>query len=382
MTPKRFRVISSGADAVTVGESKDRSSDDECDITQQKKECKYSDSKDGELLSEYTGISVAGGGSFLSVEMIEKEEMSEFVGGRAQEKEGHDQVDEEVDEEEYTMQCESTVAAGKSLFFEKYNTDSSVYTDSTMTCPDTEKQLICIASIILTQIEMSETAEAKRAATLRAGFPEFEVLLREIKSSQSGAGAKADLDSSIGEVTTVPTLHDILEFLQHIYKKYSPSVNILSLVYLNRVDSLHGLRFNAKNWQALWVTVVIVAQKMWDDTSIKTGEYAKLLPGCSKQDLVVREVAFLKLLRYRVSVKSSLYAKFYYELRELFFKIVEHPSTPWEFRPLSIAKAKRIDALDHILESRLKRANPKIYASEVLVEQKEHNLRSGVSELR
>ena len=73
MTPKRFRVISSGADAVTVGESKDRSTDDECDIAQQKKECKYSDSKDGELLSEYTGISVAGGGSFLSAGMIEKE---------------------------------------------------------------------------------------------------------------------------------------------------------------------------------------------------------------------------------------------------------------------------------------------------------------------
>jgi hypothetical protein len=254
-----------------------------------------------------------------------------------------------------------------------------------MTCPDTAKQLICIASIIYTQIKISEEPEMKRVAQFRAGFPEFDVLLRPLQSSLchlDGADTTCSATLTIAEEYPVPTLDDVLEFLHHIFKQYSPAVNILSLVYLQRLEQLHGLRCRASNWQALWSTTVIIAQKMWDDTSIKTSEYVKLLPGCIKQDLRHRELTLLRLLRFTVSVKSSVYARYYYELRDLFIKIVQNPETPWEFRPMDIVKAKRLEALDQVVASRLKRATAKLYACEVPVQQKEHSLKIGLPILR
>lgn len=289
-------------------------------------------------------------------------------------------------EEKCSIYCDTTtIERSRSLLFEKYSTTSSVYTDSTMTCPDTAKQLICIASILYTQIQINEAPETKRAAQFRAGFPEFDVLLRPLKSSLSdldGSDTTCSASRTIAEEYPVPTLDDVLEFLHHIFKQYSPAVNILSLVYLKRLEQLHGLQCRASNWQALWSTTVIIAQKMWDDTSIKTSEYVKLLPGCIKQDLSHRELTLLRLLRFNVSVKASVYARYYYELRDLFIKIAEDPGTPWEFRPVSIVKAKRLEALDQVLASRLKRANAKVYACEVPVQQKEHSLKIGLPILR
>lgn len=61
---------------------------------------------------------------------------------------------------------------------------------------------------------------------------------------------------------------------------------------------------------------------MWDDKPLKTSAFAQLVPPITKGNLQDFEIKVLQLLDYTVSVKPSLYVKYYFELRDLFVSII------------------------------------------------------------
>lgn len=61
----------------------------------------------------------------------------------------------------------------------------------------------------------------------------------------------------------------------------------------------------------------MLAQKMWDDNPLSILAFSTALPGCSKRHLAKMEVHAMKLLEFNMSVAPSLYAKYYFELRQL-----------------------------------------------------------------
>jgi hypothetical protein len=133
--------------------------------------------------------------------------------------------------------------------------------------------------------------------------------------------------------------------LLHQCAKYSVECNIVALVYLNRMSNLKHLALTMLNWRAVWLTCIMVAQKMWDDKPLKTSAFAQLVPPITKGNLKDFEIKALQLLDYTVSVKSSLYVKYYFELRELFVSIIGFRESEWHVKPLSIRNARRMEAL-------------------------------------
>jgi hypothetical protein len=151
-----------------------------------------------------------------------------------------------------------------------------------------------------------------------------------------------------------------------------------------------------QNWRAIWAVSVILAQKMWDDTPLKTSAFVQILPSFSKQLLRQLELNALTVLQFStggcmgerirtsnsravktdcpkhclivflvqentvmlklmipspacyccfVGVKPSLYAQYYFELRTLFFEIqgASPANTGWSLKPLSVIKARRLE---------------------------------------
>lgn len=72
------------------------------------------------------------------------------------------------------------------------------------------------------------------------------------------------------------------------------------------------------NWRGMWLGCIILAQKVWDDASLRTSSFASILPGVTKSHLKALEVKIFMLLNYATNVKPSIYARFYFELREIF----------------------------------------------------------------
>jgi hypothetical protein len=145
----------------------------------------------------------------------------------------------------------------------------------------------------------------------------------------------------------VPTVDTIVRFMKLLQgcAKYSVECNILALVYMNRMSSTHHLALTAKNWRSVWITCIILAQKMWDDRPLKTSAFVLLVPPLTKADLRNFEKKALQLLDYSIGVKASLYVKYYFELRQLFTNIIGFKESDWLLKPLSVLQSRRLDVL-------------------------------------
>ena len=103
---------------------------------------------------------------------------------------------------------------------------------------------------------------------------------------------------------------------------YTPECNIIALVFINRITAVHTLPLTMLNWRSLWLVAIILAQKVWDDRPLKTSAFVHIIPAYTKKLLRDLELNALQLLQYLTNVKPSLYARYYFELRELFTEIM------------------------------------------------------------
>lgn len=143
----------------------------------------------------------------------------------------------------------------------------------------------------------------------------------------------------------MPTIDTIYRYISLIYRGagYSPECNIIALVFINRITTTHGILLTMQNWRALWLVAVILAQKVWDDKPRRTSAFTAILPSFPRKTLRDMESKALELLDYLTSVKPSLYAKYYFELRQLFTEIMGFQQSEWNLKPLSAVAAKKLE---------------------------------------
>jgi len=100
--------------------------------------------------------------------------------------------------------------------------------------------------------------------------------------------------------------------------QFSPECCIIALVYQNRLMAFTDVPLQPTNWRPLMLISLLVAQKVWDDRYLSNADFAFIYPFFVTEEINRLEKKFLELLQYNVTVKSSLYAKYYFELRALF----------------------------------------------------------------
>ena len=79
-----------------------------------------------------------------------------------------------------------------------------------------------------------------------------------------------------------------------------------------------------QNFRCLWIISLILSQKIWDDNPLKTCFWPFILPKFSNELLMNLELKSLELLDYKLIIKQSLYAKYYFELRGIYVDIIGH----------------------------------------------------------
>jgi hypothetical protein len=143
----------------------------------------------------------------------------------------------------------------------------------------------------------------------------------------------------------VPSLSEVFRFVTFLYQGstfYSPECNIMALVYINRLTVAGKLPMSFDNWRSIWLVVIMIAQKVWDDRPIRTSGFARLLNVNSK-DLRNLEFKTLTMLQFVTGVRPSLYARYYFELRQLYADIVGPLTTP-AWAPLSAFTKSKLRA--------------------------------------
>lgn len=159
----------------------------------------------------------------------------------------------------------------------------------------------------------------------------------------------------IAMLRETPTIDNILDFVKALYDcaQFSPECCIICLVYVNRLIAFTELPLQPTNWRPLVLCSLLVAQKVWDDRYLSNADFAFIYPFFVTEEINKLEKKFLELIQYNVTVKSQLYAKYYFEMRALFTdNEKEFPMTP-----LDKASAEKLELNSNRYKDKFEKAD-------------------------
>jgi hypothetical protein len=198
--------------------------------------------------------------------------------------------------------------------------------DSTITSPDIDQVLYCMSTAVYYHI--------------RAGHEAPQLKLIDIFSEEIYPIYLKD-QREPNDTRAVPRLRVIFKFIDTIFKvqKLPSECAILALAYTERLIGLSGITLHASNWRRVVLSTIILASKVWEDLAVWNVDFVSIFKNLNIKDLGFLEKQLLKLLEYNVSVPSSLYAKYYFELREL----AEKDSKNFPLTPLDKDRAEQLE---------------------------------------
>lgn len=113
------------------------------------------------------------------------------------------------------------------------------------------------------------------------------------------------------------TLHDssaahVTEFiLMMLHRGYfDVSEFIISVIYLIKFKEKSGIALHVSAWRPLFITSLLLADKMWEDKSVKNSSLTMLFPVLKNAELFELEVRFLEWLGFSAWVTRTDFQKF------------------------------------------------------------------------
>jgi hypothetical protein len=128
------------------------------------------------------------------------------------------------------------------------------------------------------------------------------------------------------DMINIPTAEMIEAFLRGLFgpSDLSAECGVMSMCYVDRLLALSGMYLLPSNWRRVLLGAVIIASKIWEEMAVWNVDYQKVFPMLSTHNLAELEKEYLTVLQFTVTLKASVYAKYYYELRALSQKDPAH----------------------------------------------------------
>jgi len=89
---------------------------------------------------------------------------------------------------------------------------------------------------------------------------------------------------------------------------------IISVIYITRFKEKTGLPLHISMWKPLFITALLLADKMWEDKSVKNSSLTMLFPVLSNGELFELEVRFLTWLGFNALVTRPVFQQYCHTL--------------------------------------------------------------------
>jgi Cyclin, N-terminal domain len=149
-----------------------------------------------------------------------------------------------------------------------------------------------------------------------------------------------------------PEHRQIYKFVRTLFNaaQLTAECAIITLVYLERLLTYAELDIGPYNWKRIVLGAILLASKVWDDQAVWNVDYCQILKDITVEDMNELEREFLELLQFNINVPSSVYAKYYFDLRSL----AEDNDLSFPTEPLSKERAQKLEAMSKVTEAHLK----------------------------
>jgi hypothetical protein len=121
------------------------------------------------------------------------------------------------------------------------------------------------------------------------------------------------------EIMPSPTFDEINTFLTQIFAAadLKAEVGIIMLIYLERMLYRSRITLHGINCFRAILGALIVASKVWEDNGVWNQDFQSIMPDLQIKDLNQLERWWLATVGFDVSVKRTVFARYWFELREV-----------------------------------------------------------------
>uniref|UniRef100_W6NCP4 Cyclin domain containing protein n=2 Tax=Haemonchus contortus TaxID=6289 RepID=W6NCP4_HAECO len=152
-------------------------------------------------------------------------------------------------------------------------------------------------------------------------------------------------------MTKDPDHRQIYRFVRTLFHsaQLTAECAIITLVYIERLLNYAEMDLCPSNWRRVVLGAIMLASKVWDDQAVWNVDYCQILRDTNVDDMNELERRFLECLDFNIEVPSSVYAKYYFDLRTL--ALANDLQLP--LQPLYRERAKRLEAASRVCEDKL-----------------------------
>ncbi|OZC09584.1 cyclin domain protein [Onchocerca flexuosa] len=222
------------------------------------------------------------------------------------------------------------------LPLQKSNSCSTIFLDdSTISQPNLKNTIKCISLAIYYHIVNRKNRAHERLMEI------FEERLHPITRDPI----------PIEMMSRDPDHRQIYRFIRTLFHaaQLTAECAIITLVYVERLLNYAEMDLCPSNWRRVVLGAIMLASKVWDDQAVWNVDYCQILKDTNVDDMNELERQFLECLEFNINVPSSVYAKYYYELRTL--AMANDLQLP--LQPLYKERARKLEALSRIYEDKL-----------------------------
>ncbi|KAH9501856.1 hypothetical protein DERF_012665 [Dermatophagoides farinae] len=219
----------------------------------------------------------------------------------------------------------------------KYSSCSTIFIDdSTVSHPNLKNMIKCVSMAIYYHIH-------NRSSEVVLDIFDEKIYPLENLSNNSN-------------IPVEPDFRTIYRFIRTLFNaaQLSSECAIITLVYLERLLTYAEIDIVPCTWRRIVLGAILLASKVWDDQAVWNVDYCQILRDSSIDDMNELERRFLEMIQFNINVPSSVYAKYYFELRELAEKndLLSNPATQLaeqltEQRAFKLEALSRLSAVDN-----------------------------------